>query len=164
MPLSIRPARVEDVNTLRGLYRAAVLALGPAAYSPAQVAAWQAFAGHADFEAFILDVHTWVAVRDDAPIGFCGVDDEGHVASLYLAPEMCGAGLGEALLRAVLARHPRPSSGRYHAEASAFSLPVFLRCGFTRADVEQVERDGVAFERQRVVRPAIEATASDPAP
>ncbi len=152
MVLSHRPAGPRDVDALRGIYRASVAALGPAAYSPAQVAAWRAFAGQPGFADFVLAANTWITLDDDVPIGFCGIDDTGHVASLYLAPEACGRGLGETLLRAALARHPSPSAGQYRAEASVFSLPVFLRCGFSSIGVEHVERDGVAFERTLVSR------------
>jgi hypothetical protein len=52
----------------------------------------------------------------------------------------------------VLSRHPHPGSGRYYAEASAFSLPLFERCGFRRTGSERADRNGVQFERFLVER------------
>ena len=87
--------------------------LGPSAYTPAQVAVWQSFAWQAEFDDFIFGVSTCVAVLDAGIVGFCGIADDGHVASVYVRPDCCGQGIGGALLREVLARHPSPDSGRY---------------------------------------------------
>jgi L-amino acid N-acyltransferase YncA len=128
--------------------------LGPAAYTPAQVAAWKSFAGQSGFRDFILGVNTYVAVIGAEVVGFCGIADDGHVASVYVRPDRCGQGMGRKLLRWVLVRHPGPTSGRYYAEASAFSLSLFERCGFRQIGSEQTIRDGVAFERFLVARAA----------
>jgi putative acetyltransferase len=150
--IDVRLASSTDLPVLRAIYADAVDALGPAAYTAVQVDVWKGFAARPDFEAFILDHHTYIALLDGEPVGFCGIDDAGHIASVYVRPERCGRGIGTALLRRVLRRHPAPCSGRYYAEASVFSLHLFERCGFSRSGPEQVVRDGVVFERFPVER------------
>jgi putative acetyltransferase len=150
--IDIRLAQSSDLPTLRRIYADSVAILGPAAYTPAQVAVWQGFAGEAEFDDFILAANTYVAILGADLVGFCGIADDGHVASVYVRPACCRQGIGGTLLREVLARHPSPVSGRYYAEASCFSLPLFLRSGFERTGSEQVERNGVAFERFLVAR------------
>ncbi|MEL6704850.1 MAG: hypothetical protein AAFP15_11265, partial [Bacteroidota bacterium] len=56
-----RHATAADLPALATLYRDAVLAAGPLAYAPAQVAAWAAFADEPAFEAFLLGPETLVA-------------------------------------------------------------------------------------------------------
>lgn len=160
----IRPACGADLPVLRALYANAVRAAGPASYTLAQVAAWAAFANDHAFAGFIDAVHTYVALADhdtdahaDADsgsgshgpriLGFCGVGDDGHVASVYVDAAFQGQGIGTALLDFALAAHPAPTTGRYRAEASAFSLPLFLRLGFRLVGTERVLRDAVPFER-----------------
>ena len=58
MDFSLRPVTVGDVDDLRQLYRESVATLGPAAYSAAQVAAWQAFAAQPGFADFVLTPFT----------------------------------------------------------------------------------------------------------
>ena len=138
---------------LREIYAGTVDRLGPSAYTPVQVDAWKAFASASEFDDFILGVNTCVAVSGAGIAGFCGIAEDGHVASVYVRADRCRQGVGTALLRRVLANHPAPTSGRYYAEASVFSLPLFTRCGFRRKGTEQAIRDGVVFERFLVERP-----------
>jgi putative acetyltransferase len=161
--LAIRSARRDDVPALRTLYAESVRALGPSRYSPAQVAVWAAFAQSADFAPFLLDVSTFVAELGGTPAGFCGIAGDGHLASVYVAPAHAGRGIATALLRHALAAVPAPASGRWYAEASLFSLPLFLRQGFVEVGREQACRQGVRFERYRVERHAT-ATDGSPAP
>jgi putative acetyltransferase len=152
--ISMRPARPEDVAALSALYARAVRVLGPGHYSPAQVAIWAAFAADGAFADFILDVDTVIAELAGTPAGFCGMAADGHVASVYVAPELAGRGLGSALLSHALASHPAPTSGRWYAEASVFSLPLFLKHGFVESGRESTSRHGVRFERHLVERAA----------
>lgn len=150
--MQIRAAERADLAQLRAIYRGVVEALGPRAYTPGQVAVWAGFASAPDFEGFILDVHSYVAVDRRGPIGFCGIADDGHVASVYVSADHLGLGVGTALLRHALAAHPTPHTGRFYAEASAFSLPLFLGLGFAQCGSERVERGGERFERWLVER------------
>lgn len=150
--VNFRLAVAADLPALRAIYAASVTAMGPSAYTPKQVAVWREFAEQAGFEDSILAVNTFIACLDDDNVGFCGIADDGHVASVYVRPDRCGKGIGGALLSEAMVRHPAPSCGRYYAEASRFSLPLFLRYGFDRTGTEQVERNGVAFERFLVAR------------
>lgn len=151
-PISLRPVGNTDLPSLRSIYANAVGAIGPTAYSSDQVEVWRAFASEGDFDDFILSVHTYAAVIGGKAIGFCGIADDGHVASVYVRPDWFGQGIGSTLLSAVLRRYPEPTSGRYYAEASIFSLPLFERSGFRRTGTEQADRCGVKFERFLVER------------
>ena len=154
--IRLRRARDTDLQSLRMIYADAVRAAGPTAYTPDQVSVWSTFAGEVGFAAFILGVKTYLTVIDEQVVGFCGIADDGHVASIYVRPDRFGKGIGSRLLLAALRRHPEPTSGRYRAEASLFSLPLFERCGFRQTGSERAGRQGAAFERFLVERAATE--------
>lgn len=153
--ISLRRARDADLQSLRSIYANAVQTLGPTAYSPEQVEVWSAFAKEVDFADLILGVNTYLAVFGyDEVVGFGGIADDGHVASVYVRPGWFGQGIGTTLLSEALRLHPKPTAGAHYAEASIFSLPLFERCGFRQTGSEQADRYGVTFERFLVQRVA----------
>ena len=151
---AMRCVRAEDLPQLRSIYADAVGCVGPNSYSAEQVKVWKGFSRADAFAEFVLGVNTHVAVADKGVVGFCGISDDGHVASIYVKPGWLGKGIATGLLDEVMCRYPSPTSGRYYAEASHFSLPLFERCGFRRTGIERVDRDGVVFERFLVERGA----------
>jgi hydrogenase maturation protease len=155
----VRPADRNDLPALRRVYAEAVRRLAPAHYSPAQVATWAGFAAEDGFAGFVLDVPSFVAVVDGCPVGFCGIAPDGHVASLYVHPDHCRLGIGGGLLSHALAACPAPAAGRWFAEASVLSRPLFERLGFRQTGVELAARDGVGFERYLMAREASDAAA-----
>jgi putative acetyltransferase len=150
--IDLRRALESDLLVLQSLYADAVLSVTPSTYSPDQVDVWSSFAQDAVFSDFIYGVNTYVATKDAEAVGFCGVAEDGHVVSIYVSPGWVRQGIGTRLLNRVLLLHPVPTSGRYYAEASSFSLPLFQRCGFQRTGIEKAIRKGVTFERFLVER------------
>ena len=153
--VAIRDADAADIPALRGIYRGAVHALAPGLYAEDQIAAGSGFAAAPEFDGFVLDVRSFVAVRDGRPVGFCGIAPDGHVASVYVDADECRRGIGTLLLLHALDACPAPTSGRWYAEASLLSRGLFARCGFRQTGVERVERGGVVFERYLMVKPAM---------
>ncbi len=145
--MRIRSATLTDLPTLRDIYADAVLSAAPTAYTAAQIAVWSAFARQDAFSDFISDVKTYVAEKGSAIVGFCGIAADGHIASVYVRGGWHRQGVGLALLKFVLKEHATPYSGRYTAEASVFSRPLFECCGFRQVGTEHVVREGVPFER-----------------
>ncbi len=143
----IRRADSRDLPQLSQLYRDSVEAIGPTAYSPQQVTAWSAFAQADNFALFIATATTFVAEDASGIVGFCGIEADGHVASIYVRPDSMRLGIGSRLLSHVLLHANDLGLRRLHVEASHFSRPLFLRHGFVDSGTEVVERNGVSFER-----------------
>lgn len=157
----IRLATGLDLARLVEIYEQSVQVLGPALYTPEQVTAWAESAHGEDFPAFALGPETYVVVdEEDVALGFCGVEPNGHVASLYVAPEAGRRGIGSALLNHVMAVAEARGIRRLYAEASFFSKDVFLRAGFSVEEMETVKRNGVLFDRYKVARVSRSAAAS----
>ena len=148
--VALRPAARADVPVLAALYERSVETLAAGRYDAAARRAWAAFAREAAFSDFVLGAETFVAVRDGAVAGFAGLAAGGHVASLYVAPEAAGRGVGRHLLEAVLARARAAGYERVTTDASAVARPVFERAGFRVVSEEHVERGGVTLVRYRM--------------
>jgi putative acetyltransferase len=149
--LPLRNATTEDVQQLAHLFATTVRTLGPAFYSPLQIAAWAAATEDTvRFHAWILDAETLVAERENQILGFCGLGADGHITGLYVDAAWTRKGIGTRLLGAVLERANERKLNRCYAEANPFSLPVFERSGFEQTGTEAVERHGQLFRRTLV--------------
>lgn len=149
----IRRARPEDVPALAALFQHSARTAGPAAYTPAQIEAWAASGEDLPkFEAFILGVHTYVAVQDGKPVGFGGLREDGYIASLYVHGDHLRQGIGSRLMEAMLAEAEEKQMPRLHSIASVFSKPVFERFGLELYATEDVFHNGVPFTRYLMQR------------
>lgn len=145
----LRACADADLASLAVIYADAIRHLGPRHYTAAQVAAWAAFADDAGrFRQWVVSAATTVAVDDqDQAVGFAGLIDPGHVASLFVAPPWQRRGVGSSLLRALLAQARERGVARITTHASEFSRPLFERFGFRVSAVEQGDVGGVTIER-----------------
>jgi putative acetyltransferase len=143
----IRFADLRDLPALRHLYQDTVRAIGPQAYSEDQVTAWAAFAEADTFPLFISTSTTFVAEDASGILGFCGVSEDGHLASLYVRHDCCRQGVGSRLLARALQHADDLGISQLHTEASHFSRPFFQQHGFADAGTETVKRAGVDFTR-----------------
>jgi putative acetyltransferase len=146
-----RQATAADVAALAALYANSACHLGPQVYSAEQVIAWQSFARDATaFADYVLTATTWMAEDNAGPLGFCGIEAKGEVRSLYVCASAMRHGLGSALLAHALAHARQLGQSTFVAWATAFSLPVFGRAGFSRVRTVREPFQGVMFERYRV--------------
>lgn len=146
--MKIRLATESDISELAKLYGDAVKAIAPAYYSPEQVATWAAFSFETEaFKKFILNPATFIAEDAEKICGFSGLENDGHVVSVYVHPDYFRQGIGSRLLAAVLESARIKKISQLYSEASEFSKPLFEKFGFENYDIERVLRNGVWFDR-----------------
>ncbi|SDZ73868.1 GNAT family N-acetyltransferase [Rubrimonas cliftonensis] len=152
----LRPYRAGDAAALCALYRRSVETLGPRAYTARQVAAWASLTpAAADFDGWMADGRARVvAEAGDAPLGFCDVERDGHIAMLYCAPEAAGRGVGGALCDAGVGYARGFGAGVVYTEASELARPVFAARGFAATARRQMTVAGVAIHNYAMERPA----------
>lgn len=149
----IRRVRENDYARLVEIYTEAVRQTATKVYSPEQITAWSAFPMKSEkFREFVYGPQTWVATVDKTPVAFCGLGDDGHIASLYVHPELNRMGYGSQLLQYVMERGERRGMRRFYTEASFLSKTVFERHGFIVDYVEEVDYDGIHFCRFKMLR------------
>ncbi|MBE9222257.1 GNAT family N-acetyltransferase [Cyanobacterium stanieri LEGE 03274] len=152
-----RLINASDSFTLKQIYQKVVQELAPSLYNEEQVIAWSAFPNDQDkFNNFILKPDTYIIEKNQEIIGFCGLEKNGHIASLYIHPKYTRQGYGTQLLQYVLNQGIKQGITKFYTEASFFSQPVFQRCGFEIIEMETVKYGVVSFERYKMEKRIIE--------
>jgi putative acetyltransferase len=147
----LRLAQPADIPQLAQLYYETVVQNGGQYYTEAQIQAWANFArDEAAFAQFVDGVTTFVVEADGAILGFAGLARDGHVTAVYVRCDRIGQGIGSRLMETLLNHADTGGIHRLYAEASEFSLRLFLKFGFQQFDTEVIERDGVEFQRYLV--------------
>ncbi len=147
----IRLATVADVPQLARLYYETVIHNGGQHYTEAQTQAWASFAhDQTAFAQFVTAVTTFLLEADGDILGFAGLAPDGHVTAIYVRSDRLGQGIGSRLMETLLSHADAEGIHRLYAEASKFSLGLFLKFGFQQFDIEVVDRNGVQFQRYLV--------------
>jgi putative acetyltransferase len=147
----IKIAESKDLVTLAQIYRNTVQQLGPNLYSPEQVEAWSQAPDNLEyFQQFIFKPTTYIWEDQGEIIGFCGLETNGHIVSLYIAPQHTRKGIGTKLLEFVLDEGKKLNLTRFYTEASYFSKTVFERCGFVVYDEEYIKYGDITFHRYKM--------------
>lgn len=151
---TIRLAEANDIPQLAQLFYETVMQNGPQHYSQAQTQAWASCAlDQAQFTQLLAEATTFVVETETELLGFAGLAQNGHVTAIYVRGDRIGQGIGSRLMATLLSFADSEGIQRLYAEASEFSLGLFLKFGFQQFDQEVVERNGVTFKRYLVERP-----------
>lgn len=151
--MRVRPYAPRDAAAMADLYQRSVRALGPADYSPEQVAAWAGGGATAErFAELMVDGRRGLVAVDDGDqvIGFTDVEADGHIHFLYVAPEAKGSGAAGALLDAVEAIAAEAGTVRLYSEASEAARRFFVRRGFIVLHRRDFEVGGVPIHNYAV--------------
>lgn len=148
MPVFIRPYDAADAPALAQLRYDSVRQAGARFYTPEQVAVWApAPSDPAEVHARACDGRQTLVAIDDAgaPAGYGDLEPDGHLDFLYCRPDVVGAGVGSALVEALIALATAQGSRRIYVEASEGARPLFERKGFTLLHRRDLLIDGVAI-------------------
>ena len=148
---TIRTAEATDLPHLAQLFYETVTQNAPQYYTAAQTQAWANLALDPAQFAQLFSAATAFLVEDRGKLlGFAGLAPDGHVTAVYVRGDRLGQGLGSRLMAVLLEQAQAQNLPRLYAEASEFSLGLFLKFGFDLYDTEVVERGGVQFHRYLV--------------
>jgi putative acetyltransferase len=140
----VRPYRPGDAPALCHLFHASVHGATAAHYSGAERSAWAPIVPDAELWAMRMAArHTFVAERAGQALGFVELEDDGHVAMLYVHPSIVGQGLGGRLYDVAEARARFLGLRRLFTEASYVARPLFAARGFRVVRENRVDRRGV---------------------
>jgi putative acetyltransferase len=146
--LKFRLANQEDFINIKNIYQQSVIKIAPSLYNKKQVKAWSDFTNNKEkFYDFIFRPTTYLLEKDTKIIAFCGLENNGHIASFYVHPDFNRQGYGTKILTYVLEIGQNLGIKRFFTEASFFSQPVFSIHGFDIIAIETVRYGSVSFDR-----------------
>jgi putative acetyltransferase len=153
MNMTIRPCKVSDITALADIYKQGIRRIGSSHYSGEQIAAWSGFAEDIEeFGKWISNSMTFVAVGPEKILlGFTGIERNGRISSLFVAPEVMRKGIGSALLRYLMEEIRLIGHNIVTTDASEYSKPLFEKFGFKVIKIEQTQFKGVKFQRYQMV-------------
>jgi GNAT superfamily N-acetyltransferase len=132
--VGLREARADDRSDIDEIHARSVRGLCAEHYSPEQLEGWiaeRATAEPVDGLVVLLAVDD-----DDRPVGFVELDLEGsEVRSLFVVPEVAGAGLGARLLEAAEERARSEGLGELSLFASSNAIGFYESRGYARVFV-----------------------------
>ena len=147
----IRRFMPDDAAALAALFYESVHKGARRAYDKAQRRAWAPRIPDTDEWRDRLSAQTvLVAERNDNPIGFMTLREDGCIDLAFVAPDAIGQGVAKALYDDILEAAVQAGMPRLHAEASLMARPFFERQGWTVIAPETVVRDGVSLPRFRM--------------
>lgn len=131
MTPALRPFLAADAPVLAAIFRESIEDLTGEDYSPAQAAAWAAFADdQRAFGAHLARHLTLVATVEGAPAGFAALKEPDHVEMLYVHPAAAGQGVAAFLLDALEKLASARGARRLTADASDTARGFFEKRGF----------------------------------
>jgi putative acetyltransferase len=142
----IRNYDLRDAPEIVRLFFETVRSVNRADYSEEQLRAWAPSVPDPDeWHSRMADRRTLVAEQAGEVVGFAELEDDGHLAMLYVRGDAVGQGVGRRLYEAVEREARAQSLGRIFTEASITARPFFKRRGFRVVREQRVSRRGVSL-------------------
>lgn len=149
----LRPYHPSDAQALAAIYREAARTIGSDAYGPEQVAMWASYPEDMDEFRFQLSLGaTFVAEISGKAVAFGQLHPWDHVALLYCGSQYARKGVGSQIYRELEAQALASGVKEIHTEATRMSRPFFEKQGYVVCLIESPVRQGIAFERFRMVK------------
>ena len=150
MPISLRPATIEDAGELFEVHQASVRGLCSSAYSAQHIAAWFTGRGPEMYRPAMERGDIWVAESEAKIIGFVGAES-GEVTLLFVLPQASRQGIGGKLFEHGLSVASAAFDGSLTVIATKNSEAFYQRYGFESVE-EQAFIRGSAELHYPVVR------------
>jgi putative acetyltransferase len=143
----LRPARLEDCESIWRVFTRAVRELARSHYTVEEIEAWAALRQPETFAAVIGEREFCVAEDAGAVVGYGQLDvATGEVEAVYVAPESAGRGLGRQLLEKLEEAARAAGLKSLHLRASLNAVGFYEHLGY-HAERREMHRlpTGVEF-------------------
>jgi len=151
---AFRKAVVEDADAICSVFRSSILELSKESYGDCEREAWSRHAEPESFHSSIYAGRVTVALVGCTLVGFSVFAPEtGELASLYVAPEVAGQGIGAALLELVIDTAREHKLDKVTLNASRNAKPFYEKHGFVEVnEIEYELRGGTMMTCVRMER------------
>ncbi len=151
--ITLRHFQPVDAPALRAVFESAIHGTARRDYSQLQVDTW-APREHdpTAWEARMQGIAPFVALIDDAIVGYADVQPSGYIDHFYVAATAGGQGVGGALMQRILAQAEEWKLAELTSHVSLTAQPFFAHFGFEVVehrvfDVRGVEMRNAAMRR-----------------
>ncbi len=147
----LRKMREADHFEVKEVYADAIESQGDNFYTKAQIQAWSSLAwlpGVLDKP--LVRGRGWLMVEKYSVEAFAVRYPVNRLALLYCRGRSSRQGYAKTLLAKLESEARQEGENRLITEASLFSYPLLLRCGWTLLSNEVVQIGGISFERYRM--------------
>ena len=153
----IRDYEQADTPAIARLFYETVRSVNRADYSEEQVQAWApAIPDAGEWHDRMAGRKTLVAEEGGEVVGFCELEEDGHLDMFYVRKDAVGRGIGRSLYEAAEQEARGWNLGCIFTEASVTARPFFERRGFRVLSERRVSRQGVEltnFAMNKSLRP-----------
>ena len=149
----LKPLQSSDHLAVREVYADAIESQGDAFYTKDQIQAWAALAwlpGILDRP--LVEGKGWITVESGGVEAFAIRHPLDRLALLYCRGRSARRGYATALLDRVEEEALKEGLTSLVTEASFFSYPLLLRCGWVLKAREKIKIGEVSFERFRMIK------------
>lgn len=149
--LALRSAQLEDLPVLAQLFRDTVREINRKDYSAQQISTWSG-RWHSLLERrdFLEELHTLVALKDGAVVGYGNITDSGYLDHLYVHKDVQGQGVATALCDALETYALAQGAQILEVHASITARPFFEHRGYHVLEEQTVQVDGVKMTNFRM--------------
>jgi putative acetyltransferase len=153
----IRDYEQVDAPAIARLFYETIRSVNRADYSEEQVEAWApAIPDAGEWHDRMTGCKTLVAEEGGEVVGFCELEEDGHLDMFYVRKDAVGRGIGRSLYEAAERAAWGWNLGHMFTEASITARPFFERRGFRVVSERRVWRRGVEltnFAMEKPLRP-----------
>lgn len=140
--MEIRPYNADDLVEIINLFRATIHLINIKDYTQEQVDAWAPdFIDKEKWNKTLSEHYTFVAVKDDAIIGFGDIDDSGYMDRLYVHHDYLRQGVATLICDKLESMIDSDRTIVTHASITA--RPFFEKRGYKVVKEQLVKRKGV---------------------
>lgn len=154
MKISIRRAKIDDLDRIVNLFERTVSVINSKHYSSKQIDAWlddptrtQRFEEKIESQLFYVCVD-----ENDKIVGFSSITEDGYLDLLYVSTDHQRQGIGVLLMEQMLAAAKIRRCELIEAHVSITAVPFFKRNGFVTEKEQYVERNGVKLKNYRMTK------------
>lgn len=145
--ISIRTAKLEDLDQILQLFRDTVTMINVKDYHPEQIAVWAASSNDVvRWMQKIKEQHFFVAHTGDKIVGFSSLTSEGYLDFMYIHKDHQGEGIASMLLARLEELAAELQLKRIWSDVSITARPFFASKGFRTTRIHMKQLEDIAFE------------------
>ena len=137
-----------DIPMIRDLYQDAIESAGCELYNEEQIRAWSSLAYLPGvLDQALIEGKGWVVFHNKVIKSFAVRFPSDRLALLYSRGKYTRRGYGKLLLSLIEKDAKTENISKLFTEASLYSYPLLLKCGWVSLSVEYIKIGGIDFKR-----------------